>query len=98
MAEKTDRIPKPMVEIGGEPILWHVMRHYAHYGLREFVVALGYKGEIIKKYFAEYFLMKSDFSVNLAKGEMSLRNGAHLDWLIHQIGRASCSERVCQYV
>ncbi len=55
LAEETEVRPKPMVEIGGRPILWHIMKHYAHYGFNEFVVALGYKGEVIKRYFLDYY-------------------------------------------
>ena len=51
LAEETDLIPKPMVEVGGQPILWHIMRHYAHYGFTEFVLALGYKSMVVKRYF-----------------------------------------------
>ena len=54
LAEETEVRPKPMVEIGGRPILWHIMKHYAHYGFNEFVIALGYKGEVIKRYFLDY--------------------------------------------
>ena len=59
LAEETDIRPKPMVEIGGRPILWHIMMHYAHYGHNEFVIALGYKGEYIKRYMIDYGLLKA---------------------------------------
>ncbi|HWA24557.1 MAG TPA: glucose-1-phosphate cytidylyltransferase [Lacunisphaera sp.] len=68
LSEETQLRPKPMVEIGGIPILVHIMRSYAHFGLNEFVVALGYKGEIIKEYFLNYHLRNSDLTINLASG------------------------------
>ena len=59
LSEETDVRPKPMVEIGDRPILWHIMKHYAHYGYKDFVIALGYKGEYIKRYFADYASLSS---------------------------------------
>lgn len=70
LAEETEIRPKPMVEIGGRPILWHIMRHYDHFGFSEFVVALGYKGDYIKRYFAEYFAASQSLRVHLATGEV----------------------------
>ena len=66
LAEVTDDRPKPMVEIGGRPILWHIMKIYAHYGFNEFVVALGYRGEYIKRFFLDYRILSSRFTVSLA--------------------------------
>jgi glucose-1-phosphate cytidylyltransferase len=74
ISEETEIKPKPMVEIGGRPILWHIMRHYAHYGLDDFVIALGYKGEVIKRYMIEYASLHSDLTVSLRDGTVS-RNG-----------------------
>ena len=68
LAEETEIRPKPMVEIGGKPILWHIMRHYDHYGFNEFVVALGYKGEQIRRFFAEFHANSSNLRVDLARG------------------------------
>ena len=68
LAEETDVKPKPMVEIGGQPILWHIMKHYARYGFNEFVVALGYKGEVIKRYFLDYHPLGGSLTVDLANG------------------------------
>lgn len=65
LREQTESLPKPMVEIGGRPILWHIMKHYAHFGLTEFVLCLGYKGHIIKDFFANYEIRSSDFTVTL---------------------------------
>jgi glucose-1-phosphate cytidylyltransferase len=75
-AEETEVVPKPMIEIGGRPILWHILRHYVHYGHRDFVIALGYKGDIIKKYFVDYFALAGDLSVSLSTGRvLSCGNG-----------------------
>ena len=70
LAEETEVRPKPMVEIGGRPILWHIMKHYAH-RLREFVVALGYKGEVIKRYFFDYHELNGDLTVALGSGQVA---------------------------
>ena len=76
LSEETEVKPKPMVEIGGRPILWHIMKHYAHYGLNDFVVALGYKGEYIKRYMVDYCSLQSDLTVSLKDGQVSPhRNG-----------------------
>jgi glucose-1-phosphate cytidylyltransferase len=75
LAEETSVKPKPMVEIGGRPILWHIMMHYAHYGFSDFVVALGYKGEVIKRYMVDYCSLNSDLVVNLGTGDVELQNG-----------------------
>ena len=66
-----------MVEIGGRPIMWHIMQHYAHYGHSEFVVALGYKGEFIKRWFSEYSQLTQDLTVDLRKLEQHLRGSNH---------------------
>jgi glucose-1-phosphate cytidylyltransferase len=86
LAEETEIRPKPMVEIGARPILWHIMRHYDFYGHREFYVALGYKGEFIKRYFAEYFLQDHDLTIDLATGQTVFDGGAsRFDWRVHLI-------------
>ena len=72
LSEETALRPKPMVEIGGRPILWHVMSAYSRYGFREFVIACGYKGEVIKEYFSDFFFHHSDFTVNLHDGERTV--------------------------
>jgi len=82
LAEETEIKPKPMVEIGGQPILWHIMRHYAHYGYNDFVIALGYKGAVIKKYMIDYCSLNSDLRVNLKTGEVE-KNGIYSpDWTV----------------
>src|SRR6056297_1864370 len=66
LAEETNVRPKPMVEIGGKPIIWHIMKIYSHYGINDFIICLGYKGYVIKEYFANYFLHMSDVTIDLA--------------------------------
>ena len=85
LAEETQIKPKPMVEIGGKPILWHIMKHYSYYGFKEFVIALGYKGEVIKKYMVDYCSINSDLRVNLNNGEVEIRDGDKCDWLVELI-------------
>ncbi len=85
LAEETDMIPKPMVEIGSHPILWHIMKHYVHYGFREFCVALGYKGDLIKKYFLDYARLQGNISVSLATGHAQVHDGDRDDWVVHLI-------------
>jgi glucose-1-phosphate cytidylyltransferase len=77
LSEETITKPKPMVEVGGRPILWHIMKHYAHYGHRDFVIALGYKGEDIKRYFVDYSSLHSDLTVSFRDG--SVRRDANGD-------------------
>ncbi|MGD8396080.1 MAG: glucose-1-phosphate cytidylyltransferase [Candidatus Eiseniibacteriota bacterium] len=77
LAEETTVKPKPMVEIGGKPILWHIMKHYSFYGLREFVIALGYKGEYIKKYVVDYCALNGDLTVELTAGNGGSRITRH---------------------
>ncbi len=85
LSEETETKPKPMVEIGGKPILWHIMRHYSHYGFNEFVIALGYKAEVIKKYMIDYCSLNSDLTVSLRNGAVKSHNGSYLDWTIDLI-------------
>jgi glucose-1-phosphate cytidylyltransferase len=80
LAEYTDVRPKPMVEIGGQPMLWHLMNIYAYYGYKDFVLALGYKAEKIKKYFLNYYSLKSDFTIDLAIGEAKFLQKETVDW------------------
>lgn len=83
LQEETAIKPKPMVEIGHRPILWHIMNSYANYGFKEFVIALGYKGEVIKDYFLNYRHRASSLTVNLRSGEVVMRNGYAEDWTVH---------------
>ena len=85
LAEETEIKPKPMVEIGGRPILWHIMKIYAHYGFKEFYVALGYKGEIIKRFFYDYQSLSGNLSINFADGSVDARERDCEDWQVHLI-------------
>ena len=80
LSEYTDSIPKPMVEIGGKPIIWHILKRYSEYGFKDFVIALGYKSDVIKNYFASYHLGQNDYSVNLSTGKTILESNGDLDW------------------
>ena len=82
LSEETDIKPKPMVEIGGKPILWHIMKIYSQYGLNEFVILLGYKGYYIKEYFANYFLHQSDVTIDMQTGKLEVLNNSSEPWKI----------------
>lgn len=82
LTEETQVKPKPMVEIGGRPILWHIMKIYERHGLRDFVLALGYKGELIKDYFLNYHARQSDITVRLKTGEVAFSNPTVEDWTV----------------
>lgn len=82
LAEETEVKPKPMIEIGGRPILWHIMKHYSHFGHNDFVIALGYKGELIKKYMVDYSTLNSNLTVHLQTGEVTANGGKKPDWRI----------------
>jgi len=83
LSEETTVRPKPMVEIGGKPILWHIMKSYAAHGFNEFVVALGYKGEVIKDYFVNYHYRSRSLTVDLKNGAVTTHNGEAEDWTVH---------------
>jgi glucose-1-phosphate cytidylyltransferase len=83
LSEETTIKPKPMIEIGGKPMLWHIMNIYAAYGYKEFVVALGYKGEIIKEYFLNYHFRSCSLTIKLKTGEVSIHNDQGEDWIVH---------------
>lgn len=80
LAEFTDVIPKPMVEIGGKPIIWHIMKRYAHFNHKDFFVALGYKSETVKDYFLNYRNLNSDLSIDLSTGRVESLREESLDW------------------
>jgi len=82
LSEETGTRPKPMVEIGGMPILWHIMKIYSHYGFNEFVILLGYKGYFIKEYFANYFLHQSDVTINLKNNKIEILNNFSEPWKV----------------
>ncbi|MBA2293032.1 MAG: glucose-1-phosphate cytidylyltransferase [Gemmatimonadales bacterium] len=85
LSEETAQRPKPMVEIGGRPILWHVMSIYARHGYREFVIACGYRGEVIKQYFHDYSIHAADWQIDLQSGARTQLNQQAPDWRIHAV-------------
>lgn len=91
LAEETGVKPKPMVEIGGRPILWHIMKHYAAFGHGEFIVALGYKGEMVKRYFLDYYPLFGDLSVDLSSGAVNARSSECEPWLVHLVDTGDAS-------
>jgi len=82
ISEETDIRPKPMVEIGGKPILWHILKTYSHYGFNEFVILLGHKGYLVKEYFANYFLHQSDVTIDLSTNEVQVHSNASEPWKV----------------
>ncbi|MBP9871881.1 MAG: glucose-1-phosphate cytidylyltransferase [Nitrosomonas sp.] len=83
LSEETTLKPKPMVEVGGKPILWHIMNIYASYGYKEFVIALGYKGEMVKDYFLNYHYHSRSLTVQLKTGDVKIHNEKGEDWVVH---------------
>jgi glucose-1-phosphate cytidylyltransferase len=83
LSEETTIRPKPMVEIGGRPMLWHIMKIYAAYGFNEFVIALGYKGELIKDYFLNYYYHSRSLTINMRTGDVRIHDGNSDDWIVH---------------
>jgi glucose-1-phosphate cytidylyltransferase len=82
LSEYTESIPKPMVNIGNYPIIWHIMKIYSYYGFKEFVIGLGYKSELIKDYFLKFKSLNSDFTVDLSSGDIEIHQNKSLDWKI----------------
>ncbi|MBQ7765523.1 MAG: glucose-1-phosphate cytidylyltransferase [Lachnospiraceae bacterium] len=92
-------IPKPMAEIGGRPLIWHIMKLYAHYGFRDFIVCGGYKVNIIKEYFKDFYIYQSDITVDLASNEITIHNKRTEDWKVTVVDtgvEATTSERILQ--
>jgi len=85
LAEETEVKPKPLVEIGPEPILWHIMKGYAHFGYCEFYIALGYKGDMVKRYFLDRQRLSGSMSINLATGEIRRREKPWENWRVHLV-------------
>jgi glucose-1-phosphate cytidylyltransferase len=83
LAEETEVKPKPMVEIGGHPILWHIMKHYAHFGFTEFFIALGYRGETIKRFFLDYCSLSGNMTVDLSRRKIEVQESDCEDWVVH---------------
>ncbi len=82
IAEESDSKPKPMVEIGGKPLLWHIMKNYAHHGIKDFIICLGYKGYVIKEFFFNYYRHMSDMIIDLKTGDHQILNSQAEDWRI----------------
>jgi|SRR6185437_8392971 len=102
LSEETIIKPKPMVEVGGKPILWHIMKMYSHYGINEFIICLGYKGYMVKEYFANYFLHMSDVTFDMQNNQMEVHNNYAEPWKVTLIntgdesmtgGRLKCAEK-----
>ncbi len=85
LAEETKVIPKPLVGVGPYPILWHIMNIYSKFGIKEFILCLGYKGDVIKDYFLNYYQLNNDFSIDLSSGDISYHKKGSLDWKIHLV-------------
>jgi len=82
ISEETEVLPKPMVEIGGKPVLWHIMKAYSHFGFNDFIICLGYKGHAIKEYFANYFLYSSDLTLDLSSNNMKVHGSKAEPWKV----------------
>jgi glucose-1-phosphate cytidylyltransferase len=89
ISEETDLKPKPMIEIGGKPILWHIMKMYSEHGLNDFVILLGYKGYVIKEYFSNYFLHQSDVTIDMTSNSMEVHNNSSEPWKVTLIDTGS---------
>lgn len=89
ISEESGVRPKPMVEIGGRPILWHIMKIYSHYGFHDFIICLGYKGYMIKEYFANYFLHESDVTINMSTNEMEVHRKKAEPWKVTLVDTGS---------
>ena len=104
LSEETASRPKPMVDIGGMPILWHIMKMYSHYGLNEFIVCCGYKGYLIKEFFANYFLHSSDVTFDLSRNDVEIHRKTAEPWKVTLIDTGTHSQtggrlrRIAEYV
>jgi Nucleoside-diphosphate-sugar pyrophosphorylase involved in lipopolysaccharide biosynthesis/translation initiation factor 2B, gamma/epsilon subunits (eIF-2Bgamma/eIF-2Bepsilon) len=85
LSEATNMIPKPMVEIGGKPILWHIMKTYSYYGIDEFIICCGYKQYIIKEYFANYFRHNCDMTVDMSNDSIKILNNYSENWKVTMV-------------
>jgi len=92
LSEETALRPKPMVEIGGKPILWHIMNIYACYGIDEFIIALGYKGEAIKEYFLNFYALNNDVTLDLATGGTVVHDGRQPRWKVHLVDTGASTQ------
>jgi glucose-1-phosphate cytidylyltransferase len=89
ISEESGLRPKPMIEIGGRPIIWHIMKIYAHHGIRDFVICLGYKGYVIKEYFVNHFLHQSDVTIDTGSNQVTDHDGKVDDWCVTLVTPAS---------
>lgn len=94
LMEETEVKPKPMVNIGGRPMLWHIMMHYASFGHKEFVVALGYKGDVIKRYMVDYCELNNDLTIDTESGQVMSRKNGHpkQDWIVHLVDTGEATQ------
>jgi len=104
LSEETILKPKPMVEVGGKPMLWHIMNIYSAYGFNEFVIALGYKGEMIKDYFLNYHFHSRSLTVQLKTGDVKIHNDQGENWVVHLLDTGTDTntggriKRVCEFI
>jgi glucose-1-phosphate cytidylyltransferase len=91
ISEESHLKPKPMIEIGGKPIIWHIMKIYSHYGINDFVICLGYKGYVIKEYFANYFLHMSDVTFDMAENKMHIHQRNAEPWRVTLVDTGEAS-------
>ena len=85
-SEETTLRPKPMIEIGGKPILWHIMKIYDACDISEFIIAVGYKAEVIKEYFINFYAFNNDLTLDLANGKTTIHEGKQPNWTVHLVG------------
>lgn len=98
LIEEDEKMPKPMAEVGGRPLLWHIMKQYAHYGYNDFIICTGYKGDVIKDYFMNFYIYQSDITVDLQTNEIKVHRKQTEDWKVSIIdtGRdSSIMQRLC---
>src|SRR5262249_30954679 len=104
ISEESDTKPKPMVQIGGRPLLWHIMKHYARHGVNDFVICLGYKGYVIKEFFFNYYMHMSDMRIDLGNGEAYTMNSQAENWHVTLVDTGESTQtggrlkRVAQYL
>ncbi|VAW64542.1 Glucose-1-phosphate cytidylyltransferase [hydrothermal vent metagenome] len=104
LSEETDLKPKPMVEVGGKPVLWHIMKMYSAYGVNDFIICCGYKGYVIKEYFANYFLHQSDITFDMSKNNMEVHHKRSEPWKVTLVDTGEDSmtggrlKRVAKYI
>jgi glucose-1-phosphate cytidylyltransferase len=104
ISEETATRPKPMIEIGGKPILWHILKIYAHHGITDFIICLGYRGYMIKEYFSNYFLHTSDVTIDLAKNQIDVHHRSAEPWRVTLVDTGEATQtggrlkRVLPYV